>query len=112
MTLADRVQALLAQGVNKQAIANQLGISRPKVQRIARKLVPRNEAMEALTGFTRTGGDAHVVERRVPRLIRTEAEALAAAEIDLDRWEPVGGGTVPFAWDDASEDTRQGVGFR
>ena len=90
MTLADRVQALLAQGINKQAIANQLGISRPKVQRIARKLVPRNEAMEALTGFTRTGGDAHVVERRVPRLIRTEAEALAAAEIDLDRWEPVG----------------------
>jgi hypothetical protein len=93
MTLADRVQTLMAQGVNKQAIANQLGITRPKVQRMARKLAHapvRNEALEALTGTTRTSHGEHTVERKVPRLIRTEAEALAAAEIDLDRWNPVG----------------------
>lgn len=92
MTLADQVQRLLAQGMNKQAIGNTLGITRSKVQRIARRLGPlpiRNEAMDALTGSTRTANGEHVVECKVPRLIRTEAEALAASEIDLERWHPV-----------------------
>lgn len=92
MTLVEHVAELLSQGVDKQAIARRLGITRSKVQRIAAKLaagVPRNEAMEALRGGKRTTNGEHTVEVRFPRLIRTEAEAIAASEIDLARWEPV-----------------------
>lgn len=94
--LHHRVAELLAAGWNKQKIANELGITRPKVQRIARKLgtPPRNDAMEAITSAADAlrsvfANGERVTEARVPRLIQTEAEALEAAQIDLAVWEPV-----------------------
>ena len=92
--LEQQVLALLRDGHGKGAVAQHLGISRPKVQRIARKYAAQAVAPQAgTTPLDRTvklTADAQDVDVKVPRLIRTEAEALAAAEIDLNVWEPVG----------------------
>ena len=49
----------------------------------------------------------------VARFLTHTVRTITASAPDLlPVVETVGGSTVPFAWDDASEDTRQGVGFR
>jgi hypothetical protein len=85
--LTNRVLALHAQGVNKQVIANELGLTRPKVQRILRAAT-RNEALDALLGVrsdrvTDTQRDIECVARG---RVETVAQALAAAQVDATQW--------------------------
>ncbi len=92
--LTGEVQRLLDLGWDKARIARHLGISRPKVQRIERKLKAASGAAGSFTDSrdihktSRFADTSHDVELRVPRLIQTEAEALAASEIDLTVWTP------------------------
>lgn len=92
--LEQQVMALLRDGHGKGAIAQHLGISRPKVQRIARKYASQqqataavNDAQAALERVQRFAGDSGEVEVRVPRFIATLDEAIAAVGVDLDQWE-------------------------
>lgn len=95
--LEQQVLALLRDGHGKGAIGQRLGLSRPKVQRIARKyasmLASReavNEAQQALDRVSRYSADSGEVEIRVPRFIATLDEAIAAAGVDLALWDVVG----------------------
>lgn len=95
--IEQRVLELLRAGENKAAIARAVGITRPKVQRIARKFSHRqevrNEALEALGLVDRTeriSGDTGEVEVRVSRFVATEAEAVAASGVNTGEWDVVG----------------------
>lgn len=93
-TLEQQVVALLRDGHGKGAIATHLGISRPKVQRIARKYAQQahaphavDAAHAALERTQRFAGDSGEVEVRVPRFITTLEEAIAASGVDTATWE-------------------------
>lgn len=90
--MVEQVRELLALGWDKQAIANKLGVTRSKVRRLCNKHdLERNEAMAAL-GITRdVCTDAHRdIELKVPGMVSTEAEAIAASGIDPNEWDVVG----------------------
>lgn len=92
--LEQQVLALLRDGHGKGAVAQHLGISRPKVQRIARKYAAQTLAPQAgdtpLDRTFKQDGDTASVETRVPRFIATLDEAIAAAGVDTAVWEVTG----------------------
>jgi hypothetical protein len=93
-SLMERVLAMHAEGVDKQAIANMLGLSRGKVRRIiayAQRGGERNEAMYAVLGVRKDKQtrDSRELETVVAGLVQTIDEAVLAADIDLTAWDVV-----------------------
>jgi predicted transcriptional regulator len=87
--LVAEVRALLDRGMDKQAIADQLGLTRSKVRRIL--AATRNEALEALgVRKDRQSKDAREIEAVAVGRVETIEQAVAAAGVDLSAWEVVG----------------------
>jgi hypothetical protein len=85
-----------AEGVDKQAIANTLGLSRAKVRRIIQyaasgRTRPRNEAMDAVLGVRKDKQtkDSRELEAVVAGLVHTIDDAIVAAGVDLSAWDVV-----------------------
>ena len=96
--LEQQVLALLRDGHGKGRVAEHLGISRPKVQRIARKYasmlsgtsgvsMPNDTSANVSEKIQRFTGDSGEVEVRVPRFIATLDEAIAASGVDTATWD-------------------------
>lgn len=95
-SLLTRVLAMHAEGINKQVIANELGLSRPKVQRMIwyaerGSTTPRNEAMDAVLGVRKDKQtkNSREIEAVAAGLVTTIDEAIVAAGVDLSAWDVV-----------------------
>lgn len=103
--IEQQVIALLRDGHAKSAVARHLSLTRPKVQRIARKYAgmlsgtsgvsmpndtSANVSENVLDRTFKQDGDTASVETRVPRFIATLDEAIAAAGVDTVVWDVVG----------------------